>query len=106
MNTSSKTIEIKRIQFESNDPDVLIKGTVKQGNLEYPTDILVSQTQLNKIVNQLKKQNESFELNEIITVDQMGMNEYMYTAKFNSEVNSRLYLKDLLQHQPYIQIRA
>ena len=106
MNVSIKTIEINRIQFESNDPDVLIKGNVKQGNLEYPTDILVSQTQLNKIVNQLKKQNENFELNEIITIDQTGMNDFLYTAKFNSEVNSRLFLHDLLQQQPYVQIRA
>tara|TARA_R110002072_G_scaffold266303_1_gene425172 strand:- start:18053 stop:18373 length:321 start_codon:yes stop_codon:yes gene_type:complete len=106
MRTIGKTIEIKSIQFESNDSDVLIKGSVKQGDLAYPTDVLVSQKQLNKIVNQLTKQNAQFDFNTYLLVEEMYNNERMFTAEFDSDVNAKLLLHELLNIQSYVQIRA
>ena len=106
MRTAEKTIDIKSIQFESNEEDVLVKGNVKQGNLEYPTDILVSQTQLNRIINQLKKQNKSFELGKYLLIECMYNNEKMFTAIFDEEINSRLKLHELLNLNTLLQIRA
>lgn len=106
MKVAEKTIEIKSIQFESNDPDVLVKGIVSQGNLNYPTDILVSQTQLNKIVNSLKKQNSSFDLNKYLLIETMYNNETLFTANLDENVNSKLALHQLLNTQTFVQIRA
>tara|TARA_B110000305_G_scaffold161064_1_gene178220 strand:+ start:875 stop:1213 length:339 start_codon:yes stop_codon:yes gene_type:complete len=106
MNLETKTISITSLQFESNDPEVLVKGIIKNGHLEHTTDVLISQTQLNKIINQLKKQNSHFDLNSHLLVEKMYNSELMYTASFNSSVNTQLYLHELLNIQPYIQICA
>jgi len=106
MMRAQKTIEISSIQFESNDPDVLIKGKVKQGNLEYPTDLLVSQTQLNRIINKLKKINFSFDINQYLLIENMYNNECIYTANFTNSINTKLNLSDVLNLQTYVQIRA
>ncbi len=104
--TAPKTIEINSIQFESNDPDVLIKGKVKQGNLEYPTDLLVSQTQLNRIISKLKTINHSFDINQYLLIENMYNNECIYTANFTNSINTKLNLSDVLNLQTYVQIRA
>ena len=106
MNTQFKTIEIKSIQFESNDPEVLVKGSVKQGHLEHSTDILISQTQLNKIINQLHKQNDNFSFNQSLIIEKMFNDEFMYTANFTNTFNTKVYLHELLNVKPYVQIRA
>ena len=106
MRTTEKIIEIRSIQFESNEPDVLIKGNVEQGDLSYPTDVLVSHKQLNKIINQLTKQNALFDFNTHLLVEDMYNNEQLFTAEFDSEVNAKLLLHELLNVQPYVQIRA
>jgi len=106
MSTLNKTIEIKSIQFESSEPEVLIKGNISQGTLTYPTDILISQTQLNIIVNQLKKKNTNFNFSETLTVESMYDNEKMFTSHLSSTVDSTFYLNDLLPPKSYIQIRA
>ncbi|MBL1280845.1 MAG: hypothetical protein COA33_011260 [Fluviicola sp.] len=106
MRAIGKTIEISSIQFESNEADVLIKGKVQQGDLSYPTDVIVSQTQLNKVVNQLGRQNSHFDFNTHVIVEEMYNNEHLFTAEFGKTINSKLSLNDLLNIQTYVQIRA
>lgn len=106
MEASIKKLEIKSIQFESNDLEVLIKGEMSYGHLSHPTDILVSQTQLNKIINQLSKQNKNFEFDKFITAEEMYDSETLYTILFDSDINSSLYLHEILNTQSYIEICA
>lgn len=106
MSTLNKTIEIKSIQFESSEPEVLVKGEISQGTMNYPTDILISQTQLNIIVNQLKKKNANFNFSDTLTVESMFDNEKMFTSDLSDAIHSTFYLNDLLAPKSYIQIRA
>ncbi len=106
MSTLNKTIEIKSIQFESSEPEVLIKGNISQGKMSYPTDILISQTQLNIIVNQLKKKNSNFNFSETLTIEAMFDNEKMFTSHLSDAIHSTFYLNDLLVPKSYTQIRA
>ena len=62
MSTEGKTFDITTILFESNDISVLVKGTINQGHMNYTSDITVSMSQLNQLLNQLRRQNEEFEL--------------------------------------------
>ncbi len=101
----NKIIEIKSIQFESNNSEALIKGNIRQGNLNYPTDILVSQTQLNIIVNQLSKKNEDFNFFETLVIEEM-YNTKIYISTLESSIDSSFYLNELLAPKSYIQIRA
>ena len=106
MEASIKKLDIKSIQFESNASEVLIKGNMSYGHLSHPTDILISQTQLNKVINQLNKQNTNFEFDQFITAEPMYDNETLYTVLFNSNVNTFLYLHEILNIQPYVEICA
>lgn len=106
MEASIKKLEITSIQFESNDLEVLIKGKMSYGHLSHPTDILVSQTQLNKIINQLSKQNTNFEFDKFITAEKMYDNETLYTILLDSDINSSLYLHEILNTQSYVEICA
>jgi len=106
MEASIKKLDITGIQFESNDSEVLIKGNMSYGHLSHPTDILVSQTQLNKVINQLNKQNNNFEFDKFITAEPMYNNETLYTVLFNSKVNTSLFLHEILNTQSYIEICA
>ena len=67
MKESQKTIEVKSILFESNDPEVLLKGIVTKGHMQYETDIIISQSQLNIVMNLLQKQNQSVEIDQYLT---------------------------------------
>ena len=52
-------IAITSILFESNDTEVLIKGNISQGVMNYDTDLVVTHSQLNIIFNSLQKQNQT-----------------------------------------------
>ncbi len=107
MNTSNKKIiKITSIQFESNEPEVLVKGCIKHGNMSYPTDILISQTQLNIIINQIKKKNPAFDFSETLTVETMYNNEKMFTANLSNSHYTTFDLDELFAPKTYIQIRA
>ncbi len=106
MRKINKIIEIKSIQFESNEPEVLVKGNITQGTMRYSTDIIISQTQLNIIVNQLKKKNSAFNFSDTLTVETMFNNETMYTSDLSNTLESSFYLNELLAPKTFVQIRA
>lgn len=106
METTVKKLSINSIQFESNNLEVLIKGSMSHGHLSHPADILVSQTQLNKIINQLTKQNNAFEFESFMSAEPMYNNETIYTVNFDHNVNSTLFLHEILNIQPYVEICA
>lgn len=106
MSNSNKIIEIRSIQFESNEPEVLVKGNITQGKMSYPTDILISQTQLNIIVNKLNNVNSEFNFQDTLTIERMYNNEKMFTSKIPNSIQSSFNLNKLLVPKSYIQIRA
>jgi len=106
MSNLNKIIEIKSIQFESNEPEVLVKGSITQGNMSYPTDILISQTQLNMIVNKLNNINSDFSFSDTLTIESMYDNEKMFTSDIPNSIKSTFYLNELLAPNSYTQIRA
>ena len=106
MSTEGKTFEIATILFESNDTSVLVKGTINQGHLNYSSDITVSTSQLNQLLNQLKRQNEQFELDELMTSEPMYNDETLFTISMNQSYNSYVNLNELTNQDSIRQIRA
>ncbi len=106
MNTADRTIQINSILFESNDTEVLVKGTVLKGHMAFETDMLISHSQLNKLVNQLQRQNENLEMSALIQSETMYNNETLYSAELSSVANRHIDLYDLSVLQPIKQIRA
>jgi len=106
MSTEGKTLEISTILFESNDTSVLVKGTINQGHLNYLSDITVSMSQLNQLLNQLKRQNERFELEDIMTSEPMYNDETLFTINMSQSHNSSVNLNELTNQDAIRQLRA
>ena len=97
---------ITSILFESNDTEVLIKGNVIQGVMNYDTDLVVSHSQLNVIFNSLQKQNQDISVNDYVGSEKMYDGEYLYSANFSELSNNKISLFDIEGNQPLRQIRA
>ena len=106
MSTEGKTFEITTILFESNDTSVLVKGTINQGHMNYSSDITVSMSQLNQLLNQLRRQNDIFELEEVMVSERMYNDETLYTINLNQSHNSIVNLTELTNQDSIRQIRA
>ena len=106
METAQKYFEINSLSFESEDIDVIIRGKIIQDHMSYTTDVLVSQTGLNRLLNELYRQNEGCNVHEMINSECIEENEIFYTAEFSNLQNRMLNLDIILGNQALKQIRA
>lgn len=106
MNANTRIIEIKALLFESNDPEVLVKGTIQKGHMNFETDVIISQSQLNSLINQLQKQNHGREVYEFLSSKKMYNGEIMYTAELSDLENRMVNLADIFPIESIRQIRA
>ncbi|MGB0914828.1 MAG: hypothetical protein ACPGVI_02100 [Crocinitomicaceae bacterium] len=106
MSTDGKTFDINTILFESNDDSVLVQGIINQGYMNYASDITISMSQLNELINLLKRQNGSFELDHIMTSERMYDNETLYTIEASNIKNNRIILSELSNQASIKQLRA
>lgn len=106
MSTEGKTFDITTILFESNDTSVLVKGIINQGHMNYTSDITVSMSQLNQLLNQLRRQNEEFDLDDLMNSERMYNDETLYTIRLNESINCRVILDQLTNQDSIMQIRA
>ncbi|OFZ54358.1 MAG: hypothetical protein A3D92_23610 [Bacteroidetes bacterium RIFCSPHIGHO2_02_FULL_44_7] len=106
MKAIQKTLQVNAIIFESNDTDVLVKGTVFMGHMAYNTDVLISSTMLNRLISQLQKDNESLEFNDLLMREKMDDQQWLYTAKLDAVEHRMIDLSALAPAQSLRQIRA
>lgn len=106
MNEVGKTITVNQILFESNDPEVLIKGAVQDGVMNYDSEVILSHSQLNILLNQLRKQNDSFSINDYLISEEMYNGEVLYSADFSSVFYSSINLNLISNDSQMRQIRA
>jgi hypothetical protein len=106
MNKAHTKIAISSMVFTSNDPEVLIKGNVSRGKLSYETELLITQTQLNMVLNQLSKQNESFSVDTYLKSERVDMYEQLFYADFSSVLNPTIDIRPMMKANQITQIRA
>lgn len=106
MEAVQKTLQVNAIIFESNDTDVLIKGTVFMGHMAYNTDVLISSSMLNRLISQLQKDNDSLEFNDLLMAEKMDDQQWLYTAKLEAVEHRMIDLSALAPTQSLRQIRA
>ena len=106
MNKVKTSIQVNSILFESNDSEVLIKGNVKAGQMNYDTDLIITHSQLNIILNRLQHQNKSISVNDYLTSEKMYDGETLYSAIFTGETNNKIDMSLLAVSAPLRQIRA
>jgi len=106
MESSIKKLAVASITFESNDPDVLVKGSISIGQLTYPTDFIISHTQLNVLINQLNKQNEHLKFEQLVKTEKMYNDETIYTACLDDSISNQVNMNNLFVNNPVVEIRA
>lgn len=106
MENIGKIITIKEIMFESNDPEVIVKGSIRDGVLSYNSEISISHSQLNILLNQFNQQDETFSINHYLTSEKMENGEQLYTAN-TSDISSNSFSLGIFENNSQIrQIRA
>lgn len=106
MSKAHHKIAISSLVFTSNDTEVLVKGNVSRGKLSYETELLITQTQLNMVLNQLSKQNDSFEVSSFLKSEQVGASEKLYYADLSTVKNVTIDIRPIVKTQQIVQIRA
>lgn len=106
MNLETRTFNIDRIIFESGDQEVMLKGKLNDGVLNYQSDLIISFSQLNFIINQLSNNNANFSIDTHLTKEFMYDNLYMYEADVSTIPNNEIDLFAISEQSEIKQIRA
>ena len=79
MQTESTSLRIASILFDNTDTKVLIKGETVKNHLSYPSEMFISFSELNQLMNYLQKENPSVSVSELFIEESMG-NDYTQTS--------------------------
>lgn len=104
--TSTKTIQIETIIFESNDDQVLVKGNMQNGHLGYATDIIINHSELNKLLSQIKSNTEDFEIDNYLNCEKLYNDETLYTIDLKKSYTNHIDLSTIQSTEMIRQIRA
>ena len=106
MSTKEQYLEVETVIFESHDTDAMLKGKIVQGNLSYSSELVISHTQVNHVLNQLQKLNPENVVLDLLEATPMYDNTTLFSASFNDLENQKIDLTLLSNYSEIIEIRA
>lgn len=106
MVAKDKIFEIERIMFESNDTSVLMIGKVHEYYMNYNSEIIISSSHLNQLLNQLKRKNKDLDLYNLMITEPMFNGETLFTINMIKAYNNYVNLNELTNQDNIKQIRA
>lgn len=106
MESVNTIFNVQGILFESNDTEVLMKGLTVKGVMKYESELVISHTQLNMVLNLLQRQNAETDVQNYILSEPMYNGESLYSADFNQLSNVSIELDAISTSVPLKQIRA
>lgn len=106
MGTIDKKLRISSFVFSSKETEVLIKGIEKQGSLSFETEMIISQSQLNNIINQLQQNDPDFCIENYLNSQKIDIDEELYYADLHNISNNDITLNMSTIKGNYKQIRA
>jgi hypothetical protein len=105
MKTTIELFEINKISFNNYSDEFSLKGIYSKNNLSYETELRLSQSILNQLMNQLQKLNQEVEISELLEIEYLPNGESHY-ALCTSELINTLPFNSLVTDRAYRQIRA
>lgn len=103
---ANRNVEINEIIFESNDTDVLIKGTIRHEHMSFNTDVLISNSMLNKLICELQKNNEGFYFNDSLCGEKIDTDLWQYSIVLDTVLHRTIDLSSLSPERELRKIRA
>ncbi|MCO5259809.1 MAG: hypothetical protein M9916_06665 [Crocinitomicaceae bacterium] len=87
MRTHSTAFNIDTILFDNSDTKVLIKGKTIKQHLSYVSELYVSFSELNLLINELQQKNPGIEVADLFIEDQL-------TTEYSQTIFESKNLKD------------
>lgn len=106
MEATHSNFNVQSILFESNDPEVLMRGTMVKGVMQYESEIILTHTQLNMVMNLLQQQNAETTIHDFISSETMYDGGLLYSGTFAGLPNASIALDRISTNVPMKQIRA
>ena len=100
-------IEIHKISFETGDKNVLVDAKIKKGNLSFETELIISFSDLNCLINQLHKVvNYDIDFSSMFETEKMYDGNLLYTLDLTEKFDSKISIDVLEFNHEIRQIRA
>ena len=106
MNIEEKTLSINSISFESGEHEVTLQGNIEQGTLSYSSELILSFSQLNLVLNRLVQLNDNFSIDDYMLTQYMGDDQLHYEADLSGLTVNKINLTDFYWQNELKQIRA
>ncbi len=108
MRKEFNNIVINRIQFESNNDDVILFAEVQEGMLRFPIRFIISHAELNQLLGLYLAYNPLFNYEDCLEVVQVNENLIIYTLDFPQTIQNPKSedILPILSSQEILQIRA
>lgn len=105
MNTMEKTV-IKRIDWLSQETEMVLFCEVQSGNLFYNTSIALPCSELNKVICELQKQNPNVDIQDCLKIEQWTEEDMNFVYDFSLYQNEEFLLHTPSLEFEFRQIRA
>ena len=107
MKATFDRMNIRQITFETGELDVLVNTTIQQGNLSYDTELIISYTDLNLLINKMQKEvADSIDISSLFETDKMYNGNLMYSLDLEKKINTSIQIEYMEFNHSIRQIRA
>lgn len=100
------SFNVQQVLFETNDSEVLLQGTTIKGVMHYESQLILTHTQLNQVLNLLQRQNAECDIHSCVKSEPMYNGETLYSGYFAELPNATIDLSLIATNYPMKQIRA
>lgn len=107
MKATFDKMSIHQITFETGESDVWVNTTIQQGNLSYDTELVISFTDLNVLINKMQKEvDNQIDISSLFETDKMYNGNLMYSLDLGKKMNTSIQLEFMEFNNSIRQIRA
>lgn len=106
MESLNQSFEIESIIFESDDTTVLCKGIMHKEHMNFKTDLIISQTQLNEFISSFQQKNPDQDFNNFLCTEPMYNGEILFSATLPAHLERGFSINNSPSGNPIRQIRA
>lgn len=106
MKNSKDKIVINKIEWSNNESEMHISCNVQNGFFAYNTTLVLPGSDLNKVITQLQKQNNTIDIQDCLIVEQWAENEFLYVFNFGLFTNTEFQFENQILKDSPKQIRA
>jgi hypothetical protein len=106
MKNLADKIVVNQIEWTSNESDMHVMCTVKNGFFAYDTILVLPGNELNRLISKLQKQSDSIDIQDSLRIEQWGEEEFRYLFSIDQFTANEFTFENQMIHESLKQIRA